>query len=122
MNSYGKFDVDLNSNYPFPKLKNLVMVAGHSVYTSKSCGKIDNEDSWFLEPYQKNPGQAATFVAHIQGGVEIAAKDEAALLLFSGGETRKNAGPRSEAQSYWAAAESQGWFGELILFYSSHNF
>lgn len=43
----------------------------------------------------------------------IAARDEGALLLFSGGETRKDAGPRSEAQSYWAIAESKGWFGEF---------
>ncbi|CAN6235067.1 unnamed protein product [Urochloa humidicola] len=97
--------------YPFPNLRNLVMVAGHSIYTSASCGKTDREDSWFLEPYQKHPGQAATFLAHIKEGVEIAGKDEGALLLFSGGETRKDAGPRSEAQSYWAIAESKGWFG-----------
>ncbi|KAL5215028.1 hypothetical protein ABZP36_004180 [Zizania latifolia] len=97
--------------YPFPKLRNLVMVAGHSIYTSESCGKIDREDSWFLEPYQKHPGQAATFLAHIKEGVDLAARDEKALLLFSGGETRKDAGPRSEAQSYWAIAESKGWFG-----------
>ncbi|GJN02881.1 hypothetical protein PR202_ga20271 [Eleusine coracana subsp. coracana] len=98
--------------YPFPRLRNLVMVAGHSIYTSASCGKTDREDSWFLEPYQKHPGQAATFLAHIKEGVEIAAGDENALLLFSGGETRKDAGPRSEAQSYWAIAESKGWFGK----------
>ncbi|KAJ1271096.1 hypothetical protein BS78_06G103000 [Paspalum vaginatum] len=99
--------------YPLPNLRNLVMVAGHSVYTSSDCGKgkIDDEDSWFLEPYQKHPGQAATFLAHIKEGVEIAAKDEGALLLFSGGETRRNAGPRSEAQSYWAIAELKRWFG-----------
>jgi hypothetical protein len=91
------------------------MVAGHSIYTSASCGKTDREDSWFLEPYQKHPGQAATFLAHIKEGVEIAARDQDALLLFSGGETRKDAGPRSEAQSYWAIAESKGWFGESQL-------
>lgn len=90
------------------------MVAGHSVYTSSNFGKLDKEDSWFLEAYQKNPGQAATFLAHIQEGIKIAAKDNAALLLFSGGETRKDAGPRSEAQSYWAVAESKGWFGEFL--------
>ena len=89
------------------------MVAGHSIYTS-SCGKVDEENSWFLEPYQKNPGQASTFLAHIQAGIEVAVKDDDALLLFSGGETRKGAGPRSEAQSYWAVAESKGWFGELL--------
>ncbi|XP_050213240.1 uncharacterized protein C57A10.07 [Mercurialis annua] len=109
-NSYPKL-VMAKNDYPFAKLKNLVMVAGHSVYTSSSCEKVDKEDSWFLEPYQKNPGQAATFVTHIQEGVEIVAKDDEALLLFSGGETRKDAGPRSEAQSYWTVAESKGWFG-----------
>ncbi|KAF0893163.1 hypothetical protein E2562_023190 [Oryza meyeriana var. granulata] len=97
--------------YPLPDLRNLVMVAGHSIYTSESCGKIDREDSWFLEPYQKHPGQAATFLAHIKEGVNVAARDEKALLLFSGGETRKDAGPRSEAQSYWTIADSKGWFG-----------
>lgn len=113
MSSYQKYGMDFDS-YPLPNLKNLVMVAGHSVYTSSSCGKVDKEDSWFLESYQKNPGQASTFLAHIQEGIETASKDNAALLLFSGGETRRDAGPRSEAQSYWAVAESKGWFGELL--------
>jgi len=108
---YKKNDLD-SDGYPFANLKNLVMVAGHSVYTSSDCGKVEKEDSWFLESYQKNPGQAATFLSHIQEGVEAAAKDDESLLLFSGGETRKDAGPRSEAQSYWAVAESKGWFGE----------
>ena len=112
---YGKFDPG-SEDYPFPSLKNLVMVAGHSIYTSSSCGKIDKEDSWILESYQKNPGQAATFVTHIQEGIEIAARDDSALLLFSGGETRKDAGPRSEAQSYWAVADAKGWFGEYSSF------
>lgn len=118
INSDQKFDVG-SDNYPFSKLQNLVMVAGHSVYTSSSCGKVDKEDSWFLESYQKNPGQASTFVRHIQEGVDIAAKDDAALLLFSGGETRKDAGPRSEAQSYWSVAESEGWFGECMCYLST---
>ncbi|KAM6542520.1 hypothetical protein CsatB_006967 [Cannabis sativa] len=111
MNGYQSYNVEPDK-YPFPKLQNLVMVAGHSIYTSNGCGKVDEENSWFLEPYQKNPGQAATFLSHIEGGVELAAKDENSLLLFSGGETRKDAGPRSEAQSYWAIAESKGWFGK----------
>ncbi|KAF9589408.1 hypothetical protein IFM89_023684 [Coptis chinensis] len=48
-------------------------------------------------------------------GVDIVSKDEEALLLFSGGETRKDAGPRSEAQSYWAVVESKDWFGEFVI-------
>lgn len=112
MPSYEALQTNAGS-YPFANLKNLVMVAGHSVYTSSSCEKVDKEDAWYLEPYQKHPGQAATFITHIQKGVEIAANDDAALLLFSGGETRKDAGPRSEAQSYWIVAESKQWFGKL---------
>ncbi|KAL6527508.1 hypothetical protein OROGR_016598 [Orobanche gracilis] len=101
-----------NYKYPFANFRNLVMVAGHSVYTSSGCDKVDEENAWYLEPYQKHPGQAATFVEHIQKGVEIAANDDGSLLLFSGGETRKDAGPRSEAQSYWIVAESKQWFGK----------
>ncbi|XP_052191330.1 uncharacterized protein C57A10.07-like [Diospyros lotus] len=112
MNNYRKSGMDDSNTYPFAKLRNLVMVAGHSIYTSTSCEKVDKEESWFLQSYQKHPGQAASFVTHIEEGVEIAAKDNEALLLFSGGETRKDAGPRSEAQSYWAVADSEGWFGK----------
>ncbi|XP_078447282.1 uncharacterized protein C57A10.07 [Wolffia australiana] len=101
-----------NGYYPLPDLHSLVMVAGHSIYTSSNCAKVDREDSWFLEPYQMHPGQAATFLSHIEEGVRIAAEEDDALLLFSGGETRKKAGPRSEAQSYWAVAESKKWFGK----------
>lgn len=115
MSNYREFGTN-SDNYPFADLRNLVMVATHSVYTSTSCEEVDKEDSWFLLSYQKHPGQAATFVQHVRGGVEIAAKDDEALLLFSGGETRKEAGPRSEAQSYWLVAESQGWFGEFLCF------
>jgi hypothetical protein len=109
-NNFTKFGMDTNI-YPFVELQNLVMVATHSVYTSTSCEEVDKEDAWFLLPYQKHQGQASTFVEHIKNGVEIASKDDQALLLFSGGETRKEAGPRSEAQSYWMVAESQAWFG-----------
>lgn len=109
-----------SDSYPLKNLHNLVMVAGHSIYNSGSCGKFDSEDSWFLETYQKHKGQASTFIAHIKEGVKLAAEDESALLLFSGGETRDKAGPRSEAQSYWTVAEAKGWFGNLSDFFLVH--
>lgn len=52
-----------------------------------------------------------TFLAHIRTGVELAAKDENALLIFSGGVTRPGVGPRSEGASYWLAADALDWFG-----------
>ena len=99
------------SSYPLSGLTNLIMVAGHSVYTSTSCGPLDANPSWFLEPYQVAPTAASSFVQHIRQGVESAAKDPSSLLLFSGGQTRRSAGPRSEAVSYWMAAEASEWFG-----------
>jgi hypothetical protein len=56
-------------------------------------------------------GEAQSFLDHIRLGIQAAARDPAALLLFSGGQTRKAAGPRSEGLSYWMAAEAAGWFG-----------
>eukprot|EP00967_Tisochrysis_lutea_P148318 scaffold283118_cov32-Tisochrysis_lutea.AAC.2 len=50
-------------------------------------------------------------LAHIQQGVKLAAADKQSLLLFSGGQTRASAGPRSEGSAYWEAAEASGWFG-----------
>lgn len=113
INNAGLGEEGNGGGHPFPGLRNLVMVAGHAVYTSASCGGAGagREGSWFLEPYQRHPGQAATFVAHVRAGVAAAARDGAALLLFSGGETRSEAGPRSEAQSYWSVADCLAWFG-----------
>nr|XP_024378659.1 uncharacterized protein C57A10.07-like isoform X1 [Physcomitrium patens]PNR52128.1 hypothetical protein PHYPA_008502 [Physcomitrium patens] len=98
-------------NSPYTSLQNLVIVDGHSVYTRSKCDNSEEENSWLLKPCQIHPGQADIFVNHIKAGVETAAGIEDALLLFSGGETTKDAGPRSEAQSYWNLAESKDWFG-----------
>jgi len=48
-----------------------------------------------------NAGKAQSFLDHIRLGIEEAAADPEAMLLFSGGQTRREAGPRSEGLSYW---------------------
>lgn len=55
-------------------------------------------------------GEVESFLDHIRIGIEEAAEDPLALLLFSGGQTRLAAGPRSEGLSYWVVAEAGGWF------------
>ena len=96
---------------PWRRSTHLVLVAGHAVFTgaSRSASSIRSEGSWHLETFQR--GQLATMLQHIQRGVAIAASDNASLLVFSGGETRAAAGPRSEASSYWEAADALGWYG-----------
>lgn len=46
----------------------ICQVAGHSVYTGTDLTKPGELDSWFLEDYQKVPGQTQTFVDHIKKG------------------------------------------------------
>lgn len=71
-----------------------------------------------IEPFQK--GETKTFIQHIERGIEIALQDSESLLVFSGyachvtlkhrkpplmvyssGETKASAGPRSEADGYF---------------------
>ena len=95
----------------FPQATHLIMVAGHAVLTASTrrSTTVTDEKSWYLEPFQH--GQLATMLAHIKRGIELAAADNDSLLVFSGGETRAAAGPRSEASSYWEAAEALDWYG-----------
>ncbi|KAL4420761.1 hypothetical protein ABPG75_010417 [Micractinium tetrahymenae] len=97
--------------FPAPQLRNLVLVACHSVYTGLDYTHADEKSSWFLLDYQKVPGQTNSFVEHIQLGVREAAADPDSLLLFSGGKTRKDAGPRAEGEGYWLVAEAAKWWG-----------
>ncbi|PSC70695.1 hypothetical protein C2E20_5810 [Micractinium conductrix] len=98
--------------FPAPHLRNLVLVACHSVYTGLDFKHAEEQSSWFLLDYQQEvPGQIHSFVQHIQLGVHEAAADPDALLLFSGGKTRRDAGPRAEGEGYWLVAEAAKWYG-----------
>ncbi|KAJ8599647.1 hypothetical protein CTAYLR_005390 [Chrysophaeum taylorii] len=93
-------------------VENLVMVAGHAVTITESLNGVDRNDRhWYLLDYQRGKDLPGEFVAHVRKGVEMAHEDERALLVFSGGQTRSDAGPRSEAQSYYFIAEHFGWWG-----------
>lgn len=93
------------------QLTTLVMVAGHAIFTGSewSDDALDDESNWVLESFQK--GQVSTFLKHIERGVQITANDSSALLMFSGGQTRVGAGPRSEGLTYWLVAEAKKWWG-----------
>jgi hypothetical protein len=43
---------------PAAGLRNLVLVAGHAVFTGVDFHAADQESSWFLEEYQQIPGGA----------------------------------------------------------------
>lgn len=90
--------------------RHLVLVPGHAVWNLR--GDPLEDANWFLKPYQNS--EPRYFVEHIRAGVDLAAADPAALLLFSGGATEEAAGPLTEAIGYWKIAERNGWWGKGI--------
>lgn len=101
--------------FPFPEYDNLLIVTGHSVYSGSDYMRAGEENSWFLEEYQMHAGTANALVEQIKVGVETAARDGKAILLFSGGKTRKLGGQVSEGSSYWQVSRAYNWFGEMSV-------
>lgn len=90
------------------ELKNLVLVAGHAVYVADDFSAPAADSSWYLQEFQK--GEPPFYIEHMHEGVRLATEDPSALLVFSGGQTRAEAGPRSEALSYWGVARHFSWW------------
>lgn len=81
----------------------LIIVPGHSIQWCLEDGhEISDPTCWSLYEYQKK--NINSFISHIEKGLEALALDEKAVLIFSGGQTRISAGPRSEAASYYQLA------------------
>jgi hypothetical protein len=85
----------------------VVLVAGHAI--PYRFDRLDSDEGWRLKHFQT--GEGRFYVDHVKHGVELAAQDEESLLIFAGGQTDEKAGPRSEGQGYWLAAEHHEWFG-----------
>ena len=88
----------------------LIIVAGHAVLNRLSGANVSSPSSWFLFSYQS--AQLPTFLAHIRRGVEALSADPSALLVFSGGATRRTALALTEAASYYVCAQSLGIIGD----------
>ena len=86
--------------------EHLIITPGHAIWNL--CGDPLDDASWFLRDYQRC--EPHFYIEHIRRAVELAA-GPSAVLVFSGGNTFAQAGPRSEAFGYWALAERFGWWG-----------
>lgn len=84
-----------------------VILAGHSVLVRSK--NLAADSSWALLDFQK--GEPPFYLEHVRAAVELSAGDPDSLLIISGGPTRVEAGPRSEAASYYATAAHYAWFG-----------
>jgi hypothetical protein len=90
-------------------LRNAIIVAGHSVLLRYK--NLASDFSWALLEFQR--GEPSFYIEHVHAAVELTHADSESLLIFSGGPTRADAGPRSEALSYYEVANHYGWFGRL---------
>jgi hypothetical protein len=92
-------------------MRDLVMVAAHAALRAelREAPELgERDDAWVLEPFQA--GEAPFYLEHMRRGAVLTAHHPAALLVFSGGRTRRAAGTWSEAASYRQIAERAGWW------------
>ena len=99
-----------------PNVNHAIIVAGHAVLRISKVDSADTSDnSWYLLNYQKNSGYPEIIFSHIKEGISLASKDLNSVLIFSGGETRKDVGPISEGLSYYAAARNKNMFPKEMI-------
>jgi hypothetical protein len=103
--------VDGPSSLPsnMEELTEVIIVAGHAVYRGRSYDDPMQDENWSLQEFQR--GEPPAYIEHIRAGVEMAARQPESLLVFSGGQTRRDGGPRSESESYREVAEHFEWWG-----------
>lgn len=92
--------------------KDLVLVTGHATFKAgvrDVAPDVERGDDWVLLPFQE--GEVPFYLEHIRRGVELTAANRSALLVFSGGRTRPEAGEWSEASTYRRIAEARNWWG-----------
>jgi len=117
-NHHGRYELRhhpqiFNERNQVSDAEHLIIVAGHSVTISGHLedAEIDEKD-WYLLGYQKGKGLPQAIIAHIRAGILEAAKDPKSLLIFSGGETRSDAGPETEGGSYFRVSDAMNLWGE----------
>ncbi|MDP2952159.1 MAG: hypothetical protein Q8O76_02430 [Chloroflexota bacterium] len=86
--------------------RDLIVVATHAPFREEVQDVPEHpegDEGWALQPCQR--GEPPFYIEHIRRGAVLAAHNPAALLIFSGGQTRKEAGRRSEAAAYVRTAQ-----------------
>jgi hypothetical protein len=106
------FDYLPNKPLP-PVVDHLIMVPGHAAVKIEKLASADyNDESWYLLPYQRDQGFPHIITSHIRKSLDFAQTDSSSIIIFSGGQSRHDVGPVSEAASYYFLAEFKGWLND----------
>ncbi|KIW10905.1 hypothetical protein PV08_10204 [Exophiala spinifera] len=103
----------------------LIIVCCHAIYLGSSGGlpgsgagsesdvvtrarASRDEKNWLIEPFQQ--GETDTYIAHVEAGVRALAQDPNALLVFSGGATKRDRTDKTEGDGYFDVAVEHDFF------------
>jgi hypothetical protein len=81
----------------------------YSKRTPEICCANTDTSLRVIEPFQI--GETPTFISHIKAGLDALASDNARILVFSGGDTKRSKISLSEATSYRNLALTNDLFG-----------
>lgn len=86
-------------------MNHLIILPCHSVW-SGGPSKGEQRDEWHLAPFQYEGNDHLCFIDHVSKSIKELKNDPHAVLVISGGQTQKDAGPQSEAYSYYQLAKA----------------
>ncbi|GAA5876767.1 hypothetical protein JCM16303_006280 [Sporobolomyces ruberrimus] len=94
-------------------LTHLVMIPGHAIWQGCDASHSTSDKDWILQDFQKDGNHVKTYLRHLTKGAEIAVQDPKALLVFSGGQTRRDS-TLTEALSYLRLSKFGNVFSQFM--------